>query len=72
VDVLGICDRIVDDYRKFVGGFVVQDALIREHVGKRLADGYQWSAPWLSLSRSFASGSAVGDVVGAGLLQPEA
>ena len=50
----------------------IQDAPIREHVGKRLADGYQWSAPWLSLSPNFASGSAIGDLVGAGLLQPEA
>lgn len=55
------------------GGFVdIHDAPIRERVGKRLADAHQWSASWLSLSRSFASGGAIGDLVGAGLLQPEA
>lgn len=69
---LGICDRLVDDYRKFAGGFVVHDAPIRKHVGKRTADRYQWSAQWLSLSRGFAAGGATSDLVGAGLLQPEA
>lgn len=68
----GICDRIVDDYRKFTGGFVVHSALIRERVGVRTADGYQGSARWLLLSCGFASGGAVGDLVGARLLQPEA
>lgn len=55
------------------GGFVnVHVAPTRERVGKRLADGYQWSAPRLSSSPSFASGGAIGNLVGAGLLQPEA
>lgn len=65
---LGICDRIVGDYRKFAGGFIVHDAPIREHVDKRTADGYRW----LSLSRSFASGGAIGNLAGAVLPQPEA
>lgn len=50
----------------------IHDAPIRERVGKRLADSYQWSAPGLSLSPNFASGDAIGDFVGAGLLRPEA
>jgi hypothetical protein len=55
------------------GGFVdIHDTPIREVVGKRRADGYQWSAPWLWLRPSFASGGAIGDLVGAGLLQSEA
>jgi hypothetical protein len=55
------------------GGFVdMHDTPVRERVGKRLADGYQWSAPWLSLSPSFASGGAIGDLIGAGLPQSEA
>jgi hypothetical protein len=55
------------------GGLVdIHDALIRERVGKRLAGSYQWSAPGLSLSPNFASGDAIGALVGAGFLQPEA
>lgn len=55
------------------GGFVdIHDAPIRESVGKRLADGCQGSVPRLSLSPSFASGGAIGDPVGAELLQSEA
>ncbi len=51
------------------GGFIaIHGAPIHERVGNRLADGYQWSAPWLSLSFGFASS----DLVGLGLLQPEA
>jgi hypothetical protein len=55
------------------GGFVdIDDALIRARVSERLAGGYQWSAPWLSLSRGFASGGTIGDLVCARFLQPEA
>ena len=50
------------------GGFVdIHGAPIHGRVGKRLVDGYQWLALWLSLSSGFASG----DLVGVGLL-PEA
>ena len=69
---LGICDRIVGDYRKFAGGFVVHDAPVREHADRLTADGYQWPARWLSLRRGFASGGAVGNLAGAVLLQPGA
>lgn len=69
---LGICDQMVRDYREFPRGFVVHDALIRAHAGKRTAGGYQWSARWLSLRRGFASGDATSDLIGAGPLQPEA
>jgi hypothetical protein len=55
------------------GDFVdIDDTPIRERVGKRPADGFQWSAPWLSLSPSFASSDAIDDLVGAGLPQSEA
>ena len=51
------------------GGFVdLHCAPIHERVGKRLADGYQRSAQWLWLSSGFASV----ELVGVGLLQPEA
>ena len=55
------------------GGLVdIHDAPIRERVGRRLADSYQWPAPGLSLSPNFAYGDAIGGLVGAALLQLEA
>jgi hypothetical protein len=72
VHALGICDRIVGDYREFAGGIVVHDAPICEHAYRWTADGYQWSDRWLSLSIGFASLGAIDDLAGAGLLQPGA
>jgi hypothetical protein len=72
VHVLGIGDRIVGDYRKFAGGFVVHDAPLREHAVKLTADGYQRSARWLCLSRGFVSSGAIGNLAGAVLLHPGA
>ena len=36
------------------------------------SSGYQWPDPWLSLNPSFASGGTISELVGQGLLQPEA
>src|SRR6185437_6910549 len=40
------------------------------HVDDRMANGYQWPDPWLSLNPSFASGGTVSELIEAGLLQP--
>jgi superfamily II DNA/RNA helicase len=71
VDVFGVRDRLIEDYRQFTGSFVdIHDKTIREHVDDRMAQGYQWPDPWLSLNPSFASGGTVSELVGQGLLQP--
>jgi ATP-dependent helicase YprA (DUF1998 family) len=73
VDVFGVRDRLIEDYRQFTGSFVdIHDKAIREHVDERMAQGYQWPDPWLSLNPSFASGGTVSELVGQGLLQPAA
>jgi ATP-dependent helicase YprA (DUF1998 family) len=73
VDVFGVRDRLVGDYREFTGSFVdIHDKAIREHVDERMANGYQWPDPWLSLNPSFASGGTVSELVGQGLLQDKA
>ena len=72
MDVFGVRDRLIEDYREFTGSFVdIHDKTIREHVAERMARGYQWPDPWLSLNPNFASGGTVTDLVGEDLLQPE-
>jgi ATP-dependent helicase YprA (DUF1998 family) len=72
VDVFGVRDRLIEDYREFTGSFVdIHDPDIADHVRDRMARGYQWPDPWLSLNPSFASGGTITDLVAEGLLQPE-
>jgi superfamily II DNA/RNA helicase len=73
VDVFGVRDRLIDDYKQFTGSFVdIRDKGIRDHVDERMARGYQWPDPWLSLNPSFASGGTISELVGQGLLEPAA
>jgi superfamily II DNA/RNA helicase len=72
MDVFRVRDRLIDDYREFTGSFVdIHDKNIREHVAERMARGYQWPDPWLSLNPNFASGGTVTDLIAEGLLDPE-
>src|SRR5271169_581101 len=73
MDVFRVRDRLIDDYREFTGSFVdIHDKAIREHVDERMAKGYQWPDPWLSLNPSFAPGGTISELVGQGLLQDAA
>ena len=73
MDVFGVRDRLIEDYREFTGSFVdIHDKAIREHVQERMERGYQWPDPWLSLNPSFASGGTISELAGQGLLQPAA
>src|SRR5215831_21201763 len=72
MEVFGVRDRLVEDYREFTGSFVdIQDARIAAHVAERMERGYQWPDPWLSLNPNFASGGTITDLVAEGLLHPE-
>ncbi|MGI8450658.1 MAG: DEAD/DEAH box helicase [Streptosporangiaceae bacterium] len=72
MDVFRVRDRLIDDYRDFTGSFVgIHDKIIRGHVAERMARGYQWPDPWLSLNPNFASGGTITELVGERLLQPE-
>ena len=73
MDVFQVRDRLIEDYREFTGSFVdIHDETIRRHVAERMASGYQWPDPWLSLNPSFASGGSVSELIQQGLLQPQA
>ena len=72
LDVFGVHERVIADYRAFTSGFVdVRDPRVADFVRQQFADGVQWPDPWLSLNPSFASGGAVPDLVREGLLHPE-
>lgn len=71
MDVFQVRDQLIEDYREFTGSFVdIHDKTIKQHVDERMANGYQWPEPWLSLNPSFASGGTISDLVGQRLLQP--
>src|SRR6516225_3887614 len=72
MDVFGVRDRLIEDYRDFTGSFVdIHDKSIADHVRDRMARGYQWPDPWLSLNPNFASGGTIIELVAQGLLHPE-
>ncbi len=69
MDVFGVHQQLIDDYRSFTTGVVdVRDPRIKQHVAEELARGEQWPEPWLSLNPMFASGGSIDELVGAGLL----
>jgi len=72
MDVFRVRERLIDDYRDFTGSFDdIHDKNIRERVAERMARGYQWPHPWLSLNPNFASGGTITDLITEGLLPPE-
>ena len=72
MDIFGVRDQLVDDYREYTASFVdVHDARIRAHVAERMEAGYQWPDPWVSLNPNFASGGTITELVAAGLLHPD-
>jgi ATP-dependent helicase YprA (DUF1998 family) len=72
MDVFKVRDELVRGYREFTESFVeIRDDEIRRHVADRMAEGYQWPDPWLSLNPTFASGGTVTKLVADGLLHPE-
>lgn len=49
MDVCGVHQQLIEDYRSFTTGVVdVGDPRIRQHVAEKLTRGEQWPEPWLS------------------------
>ncbi|WP_289009996.1 DEAD/DEAH box helicase [uncultured Thermomonospora sp.] len=72
MDVFGVHDQLISDYRAFTSGAVnVRDEEIASRVRQGLDDGDQWPDPWLSLNPNFADGGSVPELVDAGVLHPE-
>lgn len=72
MDVFGIRERLIDDYRSFTTSFVEpRDERIRQHLDERLQSGNQWPDPWLSLNPFFQSGGSIDECVNARVLDPD-
>lgn len=72
MDVFGIHEKLIDDYRSYTSSFVSpRDKRVAEHLEERLASGAQWPDPWLSLNPNFAPGGTVSALIRDGLLHPE-
>lgn len=73
MDAFGVLKEVLDDYENFVKGFLeIKDDQIREKVETEIAGGLLWPEPWLALNPAFESGGTAGELVGDGVLDPEA
>lgn len=72
MDVFGVRDRLIEDYREFTSSFVdPRDSRVKAHVRHLSESNYQWPAPFVSLNPNFASGGTVDALVDEGLLHPD-
>ena len=73
MDAFGVLGEVLGDYENFVKGFLeIKDDQIRSKVEQEIAAGLLWPEPWLALNPAFESGGTVGELVGNGVLDPEA
>jgi ATP-dependent helicase YprA (DUF1998 family) len=73
LDVFRLRDKLVGDYQQYVTSFVnVRDGRIRKRVDEELEAGLLWPEPLIQLNPSFEPGGYVDELVGEGLLHPEA
>lgn len=71
MDVFSVRDRVVNDYRRYIDGFLrVRDQRVRRRVDEEIDAGLLWPEPWLSLNPSFAQGGDIQQLVSDGVLHP--
>ncbi len=72
MDVFGLRDRLVSDYRDYIRSFIkIRDPRIKAFVGDALdAEGF-WPEPLLQLNPTFRSGGTIDDLVAEGVLHEE-
>ncbi|MGH9170819.1 MAG: DEAD/DEAH box helicase [Acidimicrobiales bacterium] len=69
MDIFGLRDQLIEDYKSFTGSFVQpRDERIQALLARRLEDAEQSPDPWLSLNPSFATGGTPADLIAEGLL----
>ncbi|WP_334144246.1 DEAD/DEAH box helicase [Rhabdothermincola sp.] len=72
MDIFDLRQRVVDDYSKFIKGFLkIRDPRIDQFVTQELDRGLLWPEPWISLNPSFDGGVTVTDLVSEGVLRPD-
>ena len=71
MDVFQLRDSIIEDYSKFIDGFLsIRDERIRNIVNKALDEGIFWPEPWISLNPKFTPGGTIDELVCSGDLHP--
>jgi ATP-dependent helicase YprA (DUF1998 family) len=71
MDAFGVLGDVLDDYQRFVEGFLnIKDETVDARVKAEVAAGLLWPKPWLALNPAFAPGGKVSELVSDGLLQP--
>jgi ATP-dependent helicase YprA (DUF1998 family) len=72
LDVFELRNRLVDDYRSYVGSFIrLKDARIEEQVRQGLDEGLLWPDPLIQLNPSFEAGESIDELVADGVLHEE-
>ena len=73
MDVFGLRDRLIDDYRDYTSGFLtIRDERVRAYVDDQIDQGLLWPDPKVQLSPSFEAGAWIDDLVDQQTLHPEA
>lgn len=72
LDVFNFRDRLINDYRSFVEGFInIREKRIRGYVEEQLSKGLFWPDPLIQLNPAFKPGQRIDDLVEEGILHRE-
>ncbi len=72
MDVFALRERIIDEYRRYVSGFLaIREPRIREFVEHYFAKGYLWPEPLVQLNPAFAPGRSIDELAAQGVLHRE-
>ena len=71
MNIFDLRDRVLDDYRSYVEGFLhIKDDRIQDFVKESLSSGVFWPDALIQINPSFEMGPTVADLVDQGLLHP--
>ena len=72
IDIFNIHEKIMDDYKHFVGSFInIKDKRIREVVEAEMDDGKYWPEPLIQFNPSFEEGESIEILSKSGIVHPE-
>ena len=72
IDIFNIHEKIMDDYKHFVGSFInIKDRQIREVVEAEMDDGKYWPEPLIQFNPSFEEGESIEILSESGIVHPE-
>ncbi len=72
IDIFNIHEKIMDDYKHFVGSFInIKDRQIREVVEAEMDDGKYWPEPLIQFNPSFEEGESIEILSKSGIVHPE-